>query len=195
MSVEIAGFEPRGALGVTLGRAPTSYLGRAPPPVALGVRASADSARAAVPLLPACRLHLRTCLTLAHHALAGGGGRPSADIPLTFRSSEGDSESEDLCPVCLCAYEDDDAVLQQQTEAIEAAATLKAFWSDAMDIRLEQQSDRRTIVNYRAPTVKRGVLPQRIVALQCLCNNCICSSNIRIHIASLDTQCLVLVLA
>ena len=51
----------------------------------------------------------------------------------------------------------------------EAAATLKAFWSDATDIRLEQQSDRRTIVNYRAPTVKRGVLPQRIVADRLAC--------------------------
>ena len=59
--------------------------------------------------------------------------------------------------------------LGTSSDVTNAAATLKAFWSDAMDIRLEQQSDRRTIVNYRAPTVKRGVLPQRIVADRLAC--------------------------
>ena len=59
--------------------------------------------------------------------------------------------------------------LGTSSDVTNAAATLKAFWSDATDIRLEQQSDRRTIVNYRAPTVKRGVLPQRIVADRLAC--------------------------
>ena len=53
---------------------------------------------------------------------AGGGGRPCADAAAgdateemataTFRSSDGDSESDDMCPVCLCAYDDDDVVLE-----------------------------------------------------------------------------------
>ena len=59
--------------------------------------------------------------------------------------------------------------LGTSSDVTNAAATLKAFWSDATDIRLEQQNDRRTIVNYRAPTVKRGVLPQRIVADRLAC--------------------------
>ena len=59
--------------------------------------------------------------------------------------------------------------LGTSSDITNAASTLKAFWSDATDIRLEQQSDRRTIVNYRAPTVKRGVLPQRIVADRLAC--------------------------
>ena len=61
------------------------------------------------------------------------------------------------------------STLGTSSDVTNAAATLKAFWSDATDIRLEQQSDRRTIVNYRAPTVKRGVLPQRIVADRLAC--------------------------
>ena len=61
------------------------------------------------------------------------------------------------------------STLATSSDVTNAAATLKAFWSDATDIRLEQQSDRRTIVNYRAPTVKRGVLPQRIVADRLAC--------------------------
>ena len=59
--------------------------------------------------------------------------------------------------------------LGTSSDVTNAASTLKAFWSDATDIRLEQQNDRRTIVNYRAPTVKRGVLPQRIVADRLAC--------------------------
>ena len=61
------------------------------------------------------------------------------------------------------------STLGTSSDVTNAASTLKAFWSDATDIRLEQQSDRRTIVNYRAPTVKRGVLPQRIVADRLAC--------------------------
>ena len=61
------------------------------------------------------------------------------------------------------------STLATSSDVTNAASTLKAFWSDATDIRLEQQSDRRTIVNYRAPTVKRGVLPQRIVADRLAC--------------------------
>ena len=61
------------------------------------------------------------------------------------------------------------STLPTSSDVTNAASTLKAFWSDATDIRLEQQSDRRTIVNYRAPTVKRGVLPQRIVADRLAC--------------------------
>ena len=61
------------------------------------------------------------------------------------------------------------STLGTSSDVTNAASTLKAFWSDATDIRLEQQNDRRTIVNYRAPTVKRGVLPQRIVADRLAC--------------------------
>ena len=60
------------------------------------------------------------------------------------------------------------STLATSSDVTNAAATLKAFWPDATDIAVEQ-SDRRTIVNYRAPTVKRGVLPQRIVADRLAC--------------------------
>ena len=61
------------------------------------------------------------------------------------------------------------STLATSSDVTNAAATLKAFWSDATDIRLEQQSAKRTVVRYTAPTVKRGVLPQRIVADRLAC--------------------------
>ena len=58
--------------------------------------------------------------------------------------------------------------LGTSSDVTNAAATLKAFWSDATDIAVEQ-SAKRTVVRYTAPTVKRGVLPQRIVADRLAC--------------------------
>ena len=58
--------------------------------------------------------------------------------------------------------------LATSSDVTNAAATLKAFWSDATDIAVEQ-SAKRTVIRYTAPTVKRGVLPQRIVADRLAC--------------------------
>ena len=60
------------------------------------------------------------------------------------------------------------STLATSSDVTNAAATLKAFWSDATDIAVEQ-SAKRTVVRYTAPTVKRGVLPQRIVADRLAC--------------------------
>jgi len=60
------------------------------------------------------------------------------------------------------------STLGTSSDVTNAAATLKAFWSDATDIAVEQ-SAKRTVVRYTAPTVKRGVLPQRIVADRLAC--------------------------
>ena len=58
--------------------------------------------------------------------------------------------------------------LGTSSDVTNAAATLKAFWSDATDIAVDQ-SAKRTVIRYTAPTVKRGVLPQRIVADRLAC--------------------------
>ena len=60
------------------------------------------------------------------------------------------------------------STLATSSDVTNAAATLKAFWSDATDIAVEQ-SAKRTVIRYTAPTVKRGVLPQRIVADRLAC--------------------------
>ena len=60
------------------------------------------------------------------------------------------------------------STLGTSSDVTNAAATLKAFWSDATDIAVEQ-SAKRTVIRYTAPTVKRGVLPQRIVADRLAC--------------------------
>ena len=60
------------------------------------------------------------------------------------------------------------STLATSSDVTNAASTLKAFWSDATDIAVEQ-SPKRTVIRYTAPTVKRGVLPQRIVADRLAC--------------------------
>ena len=60
------------------------------------------------------------------------------------------------------------STLGTSSDVTNAAATLKAFWSDATDIAVDQ-SAKRTVIRYTAPTVKRGVLPQRIVADRLAC--------------------------
>jgi hypothetical protein len=60
------------------------------------------------------------------------------------------------------------STLATSSDVTNAASTLKAFWSDATDIAVEQ-SAKRTVIRYAAPTVKRGVLPQRIVADRLAC--------------------------
>ena len=60
------------------------------------------------------------------------------------------------------------STLGTSSDVTNAASTLKAFWSDATDIAVEQ-SAKRTVIRYTAPTVKRGVLPQRIVADRLAC--------------------------
>ena len=60
------------------------------------------------------------------------------------------------------------STLATSSDVTNAASTLKAFWSDATDIAVEQ-SAKRTVIRYTAPTVKRGVLPQRIVADRLAC--------------------------
>ena len=60
------------------------------------------------------------------------------------------------------------STLGTSSDVTNAAATLKAFWPDATDIAVEQ-SAKRTVIRYTAPTVKRGVLPQRIVADRLAC--------------------------
>ena len=60
------------------------------------------------------------------------------------------------------------STLATSSDVTNAAATLKAFWSDATDIAVDQ-SAKRTVIRYTAPTVKRGVLPQRIVADRLAC--------------------------